>query len=67
MKWSLIFSTDDCSSAQIFQTDDDPQDAAIAIIQEHPYLRLMAAVEGTPRILVMDRGRTAECGLQRCQ
>lgn len=64
MEWSLIFTTDNCSQVQMFTTKNDPQKAAIEIVKEHPFLRLIAAVKGTPKILVMDNARTKECGLQ---
>lgn len=63
MKWTVVFMSDDCNEVQMF-LGDDPQQCAIDVTKEFPFLRLVAAVKGTPRILPMDNARTAECGLQ---
>jgi hypothetical protein len=63
MKWHLIFTVEGCTETQIFLALGNPQEAAITIIKEYPFLRLIAAVEGAARIFPMDNARTAECGL----
>ena len=62
--WSLIFSVDGCTEAHVFRTSEDPEQVAIEIVSRYPFLRLIAAIEGNPRIRLMDNARTADCGLQ---
>jgi len=60
--WTLVFF--DGSSVETFDVDGDPQQAAIEIMREHPYLQLIAAVADAPLVLVRDSARTAECALE---
>lgn len=66
MKWTLIFAADG-REVQSFQAEGDPSAAAQSLRKEHAWLRdhaLVAAIEGTPRVLVRDDNHSdAECSL----
>lgn len=62
MKWTLVF-TDENNSTHAWIADGDPQDSAISIRDDYPFLSFVAAIEGVPRVYLADNARTLECGL----
>lgn len=66
--WTLIYIGQGCISPQLFVVSGHAtgQAAALALDVEHPWLAdftLVAAVQGSPRVMLMDDARTEERGL----
>ena len=66
--WTLIYIGQGCISPQLFVVSGyaDGQTAALVLDRQHAWLadyQLVAAVQGTPRVMLMDDARTEERGL----